>query len=141
MNRAEAGRAYLAAVAPANTVLVAFKANASSWKQSTTSRQAVDDARPLIAAITALRTRLLALADAYPPAADDLNNLVAANTGLQRDLAKLESLSNLKASVWILQFAADAGASHAAVVRVRRDLGLPEPRDAVNTPSSRYGSA
>jgi hypothetical protein len=141
MTRAEAGRAYLAAVAPANTELVAFKAKASSWNHSTPPRHAANDAGPLISAITALRTKLLALANAYPPAADDLSNLVTANAGLQRDLAKLESLNKLNAGVWILQFAADADASHAAVVSVRFDLGLPEPQDGLNVPSSGDGTA
>jgi hypothetical protein len=141
MTRAEAGRAYLAAVVPANTEMVAFKARASSWNHSTPPRHAADDARPLISAITALRTKLLALASAYPPAADDLSNLVTANAGLQRDLAKLESLNKVNAGVWILQFAADADASHAAVVSVRFDLGLPEPGDALNPPSARDGTA
>jgi hypothetical protein len=125
MTRSDAGRAYLAAVAPANMILVAFKAKVPSWNHSTTSRQAATDAGRLIAAINALRTKLLVLANAFPPAADDLNNLVTANTGLQGDLVRLTSLNRSNVGAWMLQFAADAGASHAAVTSARSDLGLP----------------
>ena len=125
MTQQGAGQAYLAAVEPANAALHAFQKKASSWTDSTTGEQAAADAKPLIDALTALRPKLLEIAQKYPPAANDLKALVTAFSALQGDLENLTTVNTFNASSWVQGFTKDAAALNAAVAIVRSDLGLP----------------
>jgi hypothetical protein len=130
MTKEQAAKAYLAAIAPANDALKTLRGKASGWTDSTPSSQAAADAKPSIEAITMMRTKLLALAVAYPAAATDIKAQVNATAALQGDLASLETLNTLDASSWVQQFAKDASATSAASAIVRSDLGLPPPQSA-----------
>jgi hypothetical protein len=130
MTKEQAAKAYLTAIGPANDVLHTFKAKASGWTDSTPPSQAAADAKPTIDAITTMRTKLLALAVAYPAAAADLKAQVNATAALQGDLASLATLDMTNASSWVQQFTKDASATSAASAIVRSDLGLPPPQPA-----------
>jgi hypothetical protein len=127
MTREQAAHTYLAAVATPNEVLRAFLAKANGWTDSTPSTQTAADAKPLIDAITTLRTKLQALAAAFPAAATDLKAVVTAQALLQGDLASLAAVNALNASSFAQTVTRDAGALRAATAIVRSDLGLPPP--------------
>jgi hypothetical protein len=125
MTKAQAGQTYLADVAPANASIKAFATKARAWTDSTSSSQAAAQAQPVIQAMTGLRTKILALANAYPAAADDLKAFVTAFAPLQGDLISLQSVNALSGSSWAQQYASDASKTVAASAIVRSDLGLP----------------
>jgi hypothetical protein len=125
MTKKEAGKAYLAAIAPANEAIKAFGKKAESWTNSTTGSQAAGDATPLNDALTALRPKLLTLATDYPAAATDLKALVTAYAPLQGDLENLVAVNQLNAASWLQAFTQHASATEAASAIVRSDLGLP----------------
>jgi hypothetical protein len=127
MTKRQAAHTYLAAVATPNEVLRTFLAKANSWTDSTSSTQAAADARPLIDAITTLRTKLQALAAAFPAAATDLKAVVTAQALLQGDLTSLEAVNALNASSFAQTVTRDARALRAATTIVRSHLGLPPP--------------
>jgi hypothetical protein len=127
MTKEQAAHTYLAAVAKPNEVLRTFLAKANGWTDSTPSTQAAADAKPLIDAITTLRTKLQALAAAYPAAANDLKAVVAAQAVLQGDLASLAAVNALNASSFAQTVTRDARALRAATAMVRSHLGLPPP--------------
>jgi hypothetical protein len=127
MTKRQAAHTYLAAVATPNEVLRTFLAKANSWTDSTSSTQAAADARPLIDAITTLRTKLQALAAAFPEAATDLKAVVAAQAVLQGDLASLAAVNALNASSFAQTVTRDARALRAATAILRSHLGLPPP--------------
>ena len=127
MTKEQAAHAYLAAVATPNEVLRTFLAKANRWTDSTPSTQAAADAKPLIDAITTLRTELQALAAAFPAAATDLKAVVTAQALLQGDLGSLAAVEALNASSFAQTVTRDARALRAATAIVRSDLGLPPP--------------
>ena len=127
MTTERAAHTYLAAVATPNEVLRTFLATANRWTDSTPSTQAAADAKPLIEAITTLRTKLQALAAAFPTAATDLKAVVTAQALLQGDLASLAAVNALNASSFAQTITRDARALRAATVIVRSHLGLPPP--------------
>jgi len=98
MTKEQAAHTYLAAVATPNEVLRTFLAKANGWTDSTPPTQAAADAKPLIDAITTLRTKLQALATAFPPAATDPKAVITAQALLPGDLASLEAVNALNAS-------------------------------------------
>ena len=75
--------------------------------------------------MTALRPKLLEIAQKYPAAANDLKALVTAFSALQGDLENLTTVNTFNASSWVQGFTKDAAALNAAVAIVRSDLGLP----------------
>jgi hypothetical protein len=75
--------------------------------------------------MTALRTKLLTLAGAYPAAATDIKALVTAYAPLQGDLRGLTGVNQLNASSWVQRYAKDATASESAAAILRSDPGLP----------------
>ena len=127
MTKEQAAHTYLAAVATPNEVLRTFLAKANGWTGSTPSTQAAADAKPLIHAITTLRTKLQALAAAFPAAATDLKAVVTAQALLQGDLGSLAAVEALNASSFAQTVTRDARALRAATAIVRSDLGLPPP--------------
>jgi hypothetical protein len=127
MTKEQAAHTYLAAVATPNEVLRTFLAKANGWTDSTPSTQTAADAKPLIEAITTLRTKLLALAAAFPAAATDLKAVVTAQALLQGDLASLAAVNALNPSSFAQTVVRDARALRAATAIVRSDLGLPPP--------------
>jgi hypothetical protein len=127
MTKEQAAHAYLAAVATPNGVLRTFLAKANGWTDSTPSTQAAADAKPLIDAITTLRTKLQALAATFPAAATDLQAVVTAQAVLQGDLTSLAAVNALNASSFAQTVARDARALRAATAIVRSRLGLPPP--------------
>jgi hypothetical protein len=127
MTTERAAHTYLAAVATPNEVLRTFLATANRWTDSTPSTQAAADAKPLIEAITTLRTKLQALAAAFPAAATDLKAVVTAQALLQGDLASLAAVNALNASSFAQTVSRDARALRAATAIVRSHLGLPPP--------------
>src|SRR6516164_6970685 len=98
MTKERAAHTYLAAVATPNQVLRTFLGKAKGWTDSTPSTQAAADAKPLIDAIATLRTKLQALAAAFPAAATDLKAVVTAQALLRGDLASLAAVNALNAS-------------------------------------------
>jgi hypothetical protein len=127
MTKEQAAKAYLAAIAPATDALRGLQAKANAWTDSTPSSQAAADAKPTVDALTTLRSKLLALAAAYPAAAADLKAAVNAQAIVQADLANLGTVNTFNASSWVQQFVKDASATTAASAIVRSDLGLPPP--------------
>jgi len=127
MTKEQAAHTYLAAVATPNEVLRTFLAKANGWTDSTPPTQAAADAKPLIDAITTLRTKLQALATAFPPAATDPKAVITAQALLPGDLASLEAVNALNASSFAQTVTRDARALRAATAIVRSDLGLPPP--------------
>ena len=121
-----AARQYVASVAPANAALHAF----GLWmarSPDTTESQAAAAARPTVLALGALRSKLLALARAYPPASADVRALLAAYGPLQGDLKDLGAVSQSTVSAWLTQFAHDLDQTRAAAMALRSVLGLPAP--------------
>jgi hypothetical protein len=127
MTKEQAAHTYLAAVAAPNEVLRTFLAKANRWTGLTPSTEAAADAKPLIDAITTLRTKLQVLAAAFPAAATDLKAVVTAQALLQGDLSSLEAVNALNASSFAQTITRDARALRAATVIVRLHLGLPPP--------------
>ena len=127
MTKEQAAHTYLAAVATPNEVLRRFLANANGWTDSTPSTRAAADAKPLIDAITTLRTKLQALAAAFPAAATDLKAVVIAQALLQGDLGSLAAVEALNASSLAQTVTRDVRALRAATAIVRSHLGLPPP--------------
>jgi hypothetical protein len=127
MTKEQAAREYLAAINPSNEAVRTLQGKAKGWTESTPASQAAADAKPVVDALTAARTKLLALAAAYPPAATDLKAEVNAYAPLQGDLESLATVNTLNSSSWSQQFNKDRSASSAAAAIVRSDLGLPPP--------------
>jgi len=117
---------YLAAVNPVNAACNAFGAKANQWNNQTTNTQAETDAQPCIRAMGALRSKLIALESAYPPASTDIKALLAAYSPLQGVLLSLSGLDLSSAATWLQQFARDGTATKTASSQVRADLGLPQ---------------
>jgi hypothetical protein len=130
ITKEQAAHTYLVAVATPNEVLRTFLAKANGWTGSTPPAQAAVDAKPLIDAITTLRTKLTALAAAYPAAATDLKAVVTAQAVLQGDLTSLEAVNALNATSFAQTVIRDARALRAATSILRSDLGLPPPPTA-----------
>jgi hypothetical protein len=140
MTKEQAAHTYLAAVATPNEVLRTLLAKANGWTDSLRmgwfrwcSRnrrhppRRLPDAKPLIDAITTLRTKLQALAEAFPAAATDLKAVVTAQALLQGDLTSLEAVNALTASSFAQTVTRDARALRAATAILRSHLGLPPP--------------
>jgi hypothetical protein len=125
MTKEQAADAYLAAIAPAQDVLRAWKAKAGEYTDSVQAGTAATDAKPLIEAFTTLRTKLLGIVGSYPAVASDLKAEITAQATLQGDLQGIEGLNAFNEGDWIQQVAKDASASKAATAIVRSDLGLP----------------
>ena len=94
------------------------------WTDATTNTQAEADARPAIAALQTLQTRLEAIT--FPAnAVADVHALIAADGSLDGDLQALASVNLLNASSWNATFERDIASVSADANLVRHDLGLP----------------
>jgi hypothetical protein len=79
----------------------------------------------LIGAYQKALAGLVKLAPAYPPASDDIKDLIKANSTHVGDLEGIATLTVLNSGSWQQQVARDGEASNAALAIVRSDLGLP----------------
>ncbi|HET6868022.1 MAG TPA: hypothetical protein VFH80_19070 [Solirubrobacteraceae bacterium] len=125
MTKQQAGQAYLAAVLPANAAGAALARKMRAYTNSTPGSQISAAARPLERRLTVLNGKLLGIATAYPPAAADLNALVAAYTPIIRDLRGAATQNSVNASSWLQGLAIDLTKTQTAAAIVRSDLGLP----------------
>jgi hypothetical protein len=128
VTKARAEGMYLASVAPVNTAGEAFQTVAKSWTSSTTASRAAAAVAPLATALTGFRTKLVALADAYPPAASDLRALMNADAQLIRDLASTKAPGAFSASSLTQRITDDNSKASKAADAVRSELGLPPPQ-------------
>jgi hypothetical protein len=122
MSRAQASRAYLAAIAPANAALDAFKTKVKAMSASDTDwASAVQpSATAAAAAYNAANVKLAHLAQSYPAAAADLKALITADGPMTGDLSNVVDSED-----WVGALARDARTSSGAAQIVRADLGLP----------------
>jgi hypothetical protein len=129
MTKEQAARAYLTALPPYRAALFAFDNTVGEVLGARPASKAVAIAKPLSEAITVLNDELLRLGDAYPPAAADIKNLVAATAAFKRDLNSIGAVTARSASQGASapNDMSDHDAAHAASAVVRSDLGLPKP--------------
>jgi hypothetical protein len=125
MTKQQAGRAYLAAVAPANEAGATLARKMRAYTDSTPGSQISAEARPLERRLTELGGKLLGIATAYPPAAADLKALVTAYNPVIRDLRSAAAQNSVKASSWLRRLASDLTKTQMAAAVVRSYLGLP----------------
>lgn len=125
MTKQQAGRAYLAAVVPANAAGAALARKMRAYTNSTPGFQMSAAARPLEQRLTELNGKLLGTATAYPPAAADLKALVAAYTPVIRDLRSAARQNSVNAPSWLKRLASDLTKTQTAAAIVRSDLELP----------------
>ena len=119
MTKAQAGKAYLAAIAPANKALDTWKVKVQRYSGNETQDQLAADAQPLVDVIGQTETKLSQLASDYPPAATDIKAQLAAVGALRGDLASVENTS-----AWEQQLLRDSGTANSDAKIVRTDLGL-----------------
>jgi hypothetical protein len=125
IGKAQAARAYLAAVAPFKAADRTF---AAEWKRAPDSASAATLAKigaPLAQALTNMRQGLLQVAGSYPPAAADIKALVTASAPVIGDLDNEGTQTGLSVIAWDQQVVSDTNAMAAAAAIVRSDLGLP----------------
>jgi len=127
MTKEQAAKAYLAALPPYRVALFAFDNTVGEVLGSPPASKALAIAKPLSEAITMLDDKLLPLGDAYPPAAADIKNLVAATAAFKGDLDSVGAVTARSASAWAQKDMRDHDAVNAASAIVRSDLGLPKP--------------
>lgn len=125
MTKQQAAQAYLAAVVPANAAGAALARKMRAFTNSTPGSQISAAARPLDRRLTDLNGKLVAIASAYPPAAADLNALIAAYTPVMRDLRSAVTQNSVNASSWLQGLARHLAKTRTAAGIVRSDLGLP----------------
>lgn len=125
MTKQQAGRAYLAAVAPANAAGAALAGKMRAYTDSTPGAQISTEARPFERRLTELNGKLVGIATTYPPAAADLKALVTAYNPVIRDLGSATAQNSIKASSWLRRLAGDLTKTQSAAAIVRSDLGLP----------------
>ena len=124
LSLAAAGTAYLADVAPANTVVAALATQADAWTSSTTDAEAEADAQPTISALNALETQLEGTN--WPTVAKvDVETLTTDVGQLNASLETLSTLNFLDEGTWMQGFTSAANAVNVAAGEVRHDLGLP----------------
>jgi hypothetical protein len=119
LTKAQAAKAYLAAIDPANRAIDVFVAKIRR-SSSPTQSELTADARPAFDAIGEVEAKLSHLASEYPPAATDLKAQITAIGQARGDFASIEN-----SSAWVQQLTRDTGAGNAAGKIVRSDLGLP----------------
>jgi predicted aconitase len=120
----QAGRAFLADVAPVNSAINAFAADASIWSSSTTDAQAESDAAPVMSALQTLQTKLETTK--WPGAAkQDVHALILAVSPLQAALQNLATLNFLDVGSWEQSFTTAADGIKTADALVRVDFRLP----------------
>jgi hypothetical protein len=120
----KAGAQYLKDAAPVNKAFGTFAAEAGKWTNSTPSRVAGAEAKPLEKALGIFDHLLLV--QTWPSKAKTaVRHLYNADVSLSGDLAGLSSVNVLTSSQWGITFAKDATTVGAAVNVVRHDLGLP----------------
>lgn len=127
MTKEQAAKAYLADLPPYRAALFAFDNTVGEVLGSPPASKAVSIAKPLSEAISMLDDKLLRLGDAYPSAAADIKNLVAATAVFKRDLDSMGAVTARSANAWARKDTRDHDAVNAASVMVRSDLGLPKP--------------
>jgi hypothetical protein len=124
MTKQQAGRAYLAAVAPANAAGAALARKMRAYTDSTPGSQISAEARPLQRRLTELNSKLLDIATAYPQAVNDLKALVTADNPVIRDLGSATAQNSGNASSWLQRLATDLTKTQTAATVVRSDLGI-----------------
>jgi hypothetical protein len=125
LTKQQAGRAYLAAVAPANAAGAALARKLQAYTDSTPGSQISAEARPFERRLAELNGRLDGIATAYPPVAPDLKGLVTAYNPVIRDLRSATTQNWVNASSWLQRLASDLTKTQTAAAMVRSDLGLP----------------
>jgi len=119
-----AAKEYVSVVAPVNVAAEGFASQANEWSDSTTNAQAETDAKPLIAAVLKLNSKLAN--GSWPPAARPaIKSLIKIDATLIGDLRSLSSVDNVNSSSLFGTFRRDQGDLGAAATAVRQDLGLP----------------
>jgi hypothetical protein len=122
VSKAQAAKAYLADVAPANSAGDAFK---KSINNNSTGPQIAQAARPLISAYNAANNKLDQLAQLYPPAGTDLKALVNSDSHVVADLSDASTVTSTNSGSWIQQLTTDLTSTKSDANIVRSDLGLP----------------
>ncbi len=125
ISKAQAAHDYLAAIAPFKATDTTVVAEINAQPDSAGAATFAKIATPLAQALTNVRPGLLAIGNAYPPAASDIKGLVTASAPVIGDVDNIGTLTAFNASSWEQQLASDASAMTAAAVIVRSDLGLP----------------
>src|SRR5437879_10360281 len=91
--RRRAADEYLSSVVPVNSAQATFYAQAEKWNGSTTGAEAINAARPLLAALETIDRRLQGIANAYPSAASSLEADRRAVETLRTDVLALSGLN------------------------------------------------
>ncbi len=125
LTRHQAAQRFLSISRPVSAAATTLQKKMNNWTARTTNVDMTVDARPVVAAISRAVPHLRALARAYPPAAADLNDVIAAASAISTDLSRLSSLGTLHFSSWKLQFQRDETSKAAAIAILRSELGLP----------------
>lgn len=125
MTKAQAAKTYLADVKAANAADTTFGARAGN---STSAKQLGKLGAPLAQVFQATDSKLLALAQAYPPASADLKAQVNADAAVIADLQTLGTINALNESSAVQQFTTDGDKLDASSDIVRSDLGLPQTK-------------
>lgn len=126
LSLSDLGKAYQAAVAPANDAGTTFQTKWSQLGANPSSAAIGNIADPVVKAFDETDQKLLRLP--WPATIKpDVNSLVTADAGLEADLGQASAAADnlFSATAFVQQFTADAGKVHAAVSIVRADLGLP----------------
>lgn len=122
MTREQAGKRYLAAVAPLNAATAAYDAVV---KTSPAPTAAGPSAFHLADALVRADSQLLRLAQEYPPIAQDVRALIGADALTEGDLRSIVAQNASTLPTWTQHFAADNAKAATAANVVRTDLGLP----------------
>lgn len=120
-----AAAAYLAAVAPANSAIATFQAQAAALPADASGQDAARVAHPLVAAFQGTDEKLLRVDWPTDRIRADVQGLVTADRTFESDLTNVSGQNVFSVAAWGDQISSDEGRLSAAVSIVRADLGLP----------------
>ncbi len=125
MSKAQAGREYLAIVAPINAAIATFDHQVSALSSSVSVSALTPIVTRLAAALQTSNVKLNTLATAYPPAASALHALTGASSSLVGILQSVSGQTVLSISGWVTHVAqTESEVSNDGNI-VRSTLGLP----------------